>query len=249
MSLLEKTRHYQSALAGYCRTGDYSFIPGVKEQHVVQYRRLVFNVVDDTLQSAYPLTFELLTQKEWKSLVEEFFGQHACVSAQVWYMPKELYDYIARKGHPLTEKYPFLLELLWFEWLEVELYMMEDEKVDFKEKGDLFRDRLVLNPESHIQHFTFPVHLKNAKHISRTDQGNYFLVLHRHPETGSISFMDLSPAFVRMLELLGEGPKSIPKVLELTCEELQIPIAKAVEDATMAFFERAWENKLILGFK
>ncbi len=30
---------------------------------------LVYNVVDDTLQSAYPLTHHLLTAKQWKGMV------------------------------------------------------------------------------------------------------------------------------------------------------------------------------------
>lgn len=249
MSLLEKTTSaHQSALASYCRTGKYKAIPGVIEENVVQYRRLVYNVVEDTLQSAYPLTYELLSAKEWKSLVNLFFTDHACSSPQVWYMPKELYEFVVETKHPLTKKYPFLPELLWFEWLEVELYMMEDKPVEFISQGDFIKDMLVLNPEHHLQHFTFPVHVKNAKFISLSDKGNYFLEMHRHPQTGSISFMDLSPAFVRMIELLDEQPLHMGEVLEKACNELQVEVTKPIVNATVAFLERALENKLILGY-
>ena len=74
--LNKDTRHYQASLADYCRTGDYQAIPGVKTAHVHQYRRLVYNVVDDMLQSAYPLTRGLLTEEEWNELVQEFFSGH-----------------------------------------------------------------------------------------------------------------------------------------------------------------------------
>jgi hypothetical protein len=249
MLLHDATQQYQSALATYCRTGKYVSIPGVKEKHVGHYRRLVYNVVEDTLQSAYPLTYEMLSTREWRALVTQFFAQHACVSAQVWYMPKELYEFVLETKHPLTVKYPFLSELLWLEWLEVELYMMEDRPSDFQEKGDLLKSKLVLNQEFHLQYFTFPVHVKKAKSITLADKGNYFLVLHRHPETGSVSFTDLSPAFVRMLEVLGEEAMSLEEVLQKTCEELQVPISSEIMNATVAFFERSLENKLILGFK
>ncbi|HEY0611942.1 MAG TPA: DNA-binding domain-containing protein, partial [Chitinophaga sp.] len=111
--LNKDTRDYQSSLADYCRTGAYQAIPGVKTaQHVSQYRRLVYNVVDDMLQSAYPLTKGLLKEEEWDELVQEFFSRHACQSPQVWYMPKELYEYIVQQeAHPLLTKYPFLHDL------------------------------------------------------------------------------------------------------------------------------------------
>jgi len=244
----KSTFAHQSALASYCRTGNYIGIPGVKEKNVVQYRRLVYNVVDDTLQSAYPLAHELLAVKEWKNLVGRFLKEHACASPQVWSMPKELYEYVISQKGALLRKYPFLPELLWFEWLEVELYMMEDSKVPHRPKGDFMVDKLVLNPEYHLQHFAFPVHLKNAKLITLSDKANYFLVGHRHPESGVVYFTDLSSAFVRMIELLTERPRTIQDVLENACQELNVQITTSISNATETFFERAVENKLILGF-
>jgi len=166
MLLHETTYRHQSDLARYCRTGKYKAIPGVREQHVGHYRRLVYNVVDDMLQGAYPLTHHLLAAREWKALVQDFFSHHPCQSPQVWYMPKELYHYMSQKEHKLFKKYPFLQELLWFEWLEVELFMMEDRPAAYTTIGKLDTDALVLNPELHLQHFIYPVHLKQAGQIT-----------------------------------------------------------------------------------
>lgn len=60
MQLLNHTHQHQSALAAYCRTGELPDIPGVVMENVPQYRRLVYNVIDDMLQNAYPLTYEYL---------------------------------------------------------------------------------------------------------------------------------------------------------------------------------------------
>ena len=94
MLLHDTTRRYQSALAGYCRSGQLEPIPGIHNEHISHYRRLVYNVVDDMLQNAYPLTHALLGAIEWKNLVNEFFTHHPCQSPQVWYMPKEFYQYL-----------------------------------------------------------------------------------------------------------------------------------------------------------
>jgi hypothetical protein len=187
------THRYQSALAAYCRTGRYKDLPGVRTRHVNHYRRLVFNVVEDMLRSAYPLTHHLLSGREWKAMVQDFFAHHPCQSPQVWYMPKELYEYLLQKEHALLRKYPFLSELLWLEWLEVELFMMEDRPASYIAAGDMLTDSLILNPEHHLQHFQYPVHIKQARQISDADKGDYFLVLFRKPENGEVAFMNLSP--------------------------------------------------------
>ena len=178
MQLLETTKNYQSALAAYCRTGNYTFIPGVNEKNVTHYRRLVYNVIKDSLRTSYPLTVNLLSETRWEELVNNFFSNYPCQSPQVWYMPREFYEYIIVNEKALNEEYPFLSELLWFEWLEVELYMMKDIIIEYKSTGDLLSDKLIINPEHTLQQFDFPVHLKKARSISAEDKGNYYLSIH-----------------------------------------------------------------------
>lgn len=242
------TPYYQSALASYCRTGTYQPIPGVRDTHVRQYRRLVYNVVDDMLQSAYPLTRRRLTEEEWEGLVQAFFSSHACLSPQVWYMPKELYEYVVQSAHPLLSKYPFLGDLLWLEWLEIALFMMEDRAVLCSSNGAPARDLLVLNPEHELVHFQYPVHLKEAKCIKETDKGDHFLVMFREPDTGDVQFMQLSPALARMIELLEERPLNITTLTGKICGELQLPVTEDILNMARLFVNQALENKLITGF-
>ncbi|HEU4554643.1 MAG TPA: putative DNA-binding domain-containing protein [Chitinophaga sp.] len=249
MSTPETTFRHQSALAEYCRTGKYQAIPGVRGQHVTHYRRLVYNVVDDMLQSAYPLTHNLLTTREWNALVQEFFASHPCQSPQVWYMPRELYEYLSSKAHKLEKKYPFLLELLWLEWLEVQLFMMEDRPAAYTTIGHIDTDPLVLNPEYHLQHFEYPVHLKNAKQLTAADKGDYFLVLFRKPDSGEVTFMNLWPALVAMLEILQESPQTMPALVQQCCAAWQLPVTPEVEAAARDFVSQALNTRLIIGFK
>lgn len=244
--LNKDTRDYQSSLADYCRTGAYQAIPGVKTaQHVSQYRRLVYNVVDDMLQSAYPLTKGLLKEEEWDELVQEFFSRHACQSPQVWYMPKELYEYIVQQeAHPLLTKYPFLHDLLRLEWMEIALFMMEDRLVICDSNGEL----LVLNPEHELVHLEYPVHVKEAKHITARDKGDYFLVMFREPDTGDVQFMQLSPALARMIALLEDKPMSVASLAVAICGELQLELTQDILDMTQLFIDQGLQNKLIAGF-
>lgn len=249
MSLLEQTYRNQSALANYCRTGTLADIPGINTENISHYRRMVFNVVEDMLQSAFPLSHKLLKAKEWQLLTYSFFSSHACQSPQVWYMPKEFYEYLEQSHPEILNTYPVLLELLWFEWLEIELFMMEDRKIDYKINGNLEHDLIVVNPEIHFQHFKFPVHLKKAKKITATDEGDYYLCAHRIPESGDVSFTDLSPAFVRLLELLSEIPQTAAALIEDLCMELQIEQTTEITAMCQNFILMAIESRLIIGFK
>jgi len=249
MQLLDnKTHYYQSALAGYCRTGKYNSIPGVRKQHVTHYRRLVYNVVDDMLQSAFPLTHHLLSAKEWNTLINRFFSSHPCQSPQIWSMPKELYQYVVQHGSTLLIKYPFLYELLLFEWMETELFMMEDLPVTYSNTGNLSTDQLVLNPEHQLLHFQYPVHIKKAKQITEADKGNYYLVMFRNPDTDGVQFMSLSPALVRIVEWLNEMPVNMETLTNYIADEWQLQITPDISAMISRFVTEALTNRLITGF-
>lgn len=247
MQLSEPTFKHQSNLASYCRTGKLSTIPGIIRENVHHYRRLVYNVVDDMLQNAYPITHELLTAKEWEGAVNNFFTNHPCQSPQVWYMPKEFYQFLADTKHPLLKKYPFLEELLWFEWVEIELFMMEDKIVQADKSGNILSGRLVLNPEHHLFSFNYPVHNKNAKLIKISDKGMYYVIAHRNTE-GEVIFTDSSPALIRMIEYLSESPLSIKELFNEFQQEYNLLLSDEDQKSIIRFFENAYKQQLIIGF-
>ena len=247
MLLRESTKNYQSDLSNYCRTGTYTTIPGVKEKHVTQYRRLIYNIIDDNLETAFPLTKNVLKPKEWDTFVQFFFENHACQSPQVWQMPKEVFDFYSTTPHPITKRYPFLTELLYFEWMEVFVHMMPDITYDtFKTAGDFTKDKIVVNPELEIIPLTYPVHLKNAKKITLTDKGNFYVSLHREPETGRVIFTNLSYPFVQLLNETYSNEINYAEAIELLKNYgTQAQAEKAFADFTSSALER----KLYLGYQ
>ena len=248
MLLRDSTYEAQSALAAYCRTGIDQPIPGVDRDRVPHYRRLVFNIIEDNLQTAYPLTHNLLSPDEWEEVVHSFFSNHPCQSPQIWSMPNEFLDYLRDASHPLLEKYPFLEDLLLFEWREIELYMSEDKKASYSKLGDVGKDNLVLNPEHLLMQLSWPVHLMNASEIETEDKGNFFLMLHRDPDSGKILFTNLSLAFVRMIEFLMDNADSVSGLLSNIEKEMQVDITDDIRKTTLDFFSNGFTNRLILGF-
>lgn len=243
------TFQQQSLLASYCRQGQLPEMRGIHQNNIKQYRRLVYNIVDDMLQNAYPITYDFLAQEEWDDLVNDFFSHHPCQSPQVWYMPKEFLMYHQHGQQAIIKNYPFLLELLWFEWLEVELFMMEDKEVSCKKRGNLLSDKLVLNPEHSFQHFRFPVHRKKPSEIVSGDEGHYFLVLHRDPLSGRIDVTEVAAPALRMLELLAQEPSTVMDILAILCKELDLSLTEEMKAYAVQFLQNAVDSQLVLGYQ
>lgn len=230
----------QSALAQYCRTDVLPAQTRVAADRAQHYRRLVYNVIDDGLQSAYPLTRQLLSEEEWDAVVLEFHANHACQSAQVWRMPREWMLYLQEKAHPLLQQYPQLGDLLAFEWAEIELYMQEDLAAPAAEAG-----ALVLNPEYRLLPLRYPVHLLSPAEIEPDHAGNYFVWLHRHPQTGKVYFTDVSAPIAQWLLLLAEGKHSAESALATLCQQYHIALTPDIQAAIDSFLHHAQEIQLI----
>lgn len=215
MSLLTTdTNNIQNKLANYCRNGIEVDLPGVIPHRISQYRRLVYNIIDDNLQIAFPITHSYFSEDKWNKMTSDFLENHKCQAYQVWKIAGEFCNYAIE--NKLSEKYnlPCLNDLLLFEWEEMVLYNMPDLKIDeHKKYGDVINDVLIINPEFKILPLSFPVHTHIPDDASKK-QGQYFALLYRDLETGNIQFMDISIWFVYLIEQIAIESKSINLILK-----------------------------------
>lgn len=242
----DQTIEQQQLLAAYCRNGVDVEILGTTDGRLHNYRRLVFNVVRDALSSTYPLTYNLLEINEWEDLCKSFFSDHKCQDPQVWRMPFELIKYVQEFKVDLTKKYPQLIELLHFEWLEVEYYMMPDQKFPEEKTIDLWTSPWQLNPESEIMHLTYPVHLKNARFISRSDQGMYFCLIYRQPDTFKVKFLNLSPFFAWLLSRVKDSSVALSEMGQEIEDAFNISDPEALKENIRPFFEKLVADGMVV---
>lgn len=243
------TAEIQNNMATYCRVPEYTgTIEGARPERLHNYRRLVFNIVEDTLQSAYPITHTLLTEQEWIDLVNDFFSQHNCQSAQLWQMPYELVEYVENTGYHLKLNKPYLLELLYFEWLEIEVYQMPDAPhAEYTAQGDLLDDAIVVNPDFKLVQLAYPLHKKDHREYE-AQKGNYFVLIFRHKTNYSVNFFELSPFLALVFNHLVENKGSLRASL------VAVGNANGIHDENIllpngkAFAEQMIQNTAFLGF-
>jgi hypothetical protein len=249
MHLREETIRIQEQLGEYCRTGMEQELPGLTPGRVHHYRRLITNAVRDTLDTAFPITLSALGEDAWELLVSDFFSAGIPQTPQIWKLPLEFYHYHAARKSGQRIDMPFLDDLLYFEWMEIEVHTMPDRPAPaFDVSGDLFHDRLVFNPEHEIIQLQYPVHTHPVREAVDM-KGDYFALLYRLPESGHVQFLALSALNVYIFTRLQEEQIPLDEIKGEFARVAGTESGRYMDEALQQFLGDLIERKLILGFK
>ena len=249
MHLHKETIAIQEQLGEYCRTGEERELPGITPGRIHHYRRLISNVVNDTLHTAFPITVAALEESQWEELVQDFFTAGIPQTPQVWKLPFEFYQYHVSRETGKRMDLPFLDDLLYFEWMEIEIHTMPDRPYpDFISEGDLFQATLAFNPEYEIIGLDYPIHthsVSEALHL----KGDHFALLYRLPESGHVQFLALSALNVYIITRLQEENVPLNEIKNEFARVAGIESGKYLDDALAKYLGDLLERKMILGFK
>lgn len=115
---------FQQVQQQFCqaiRDAESSQMPTVEADHLHLYRELLLNNMRSFVETVYPVAKSLLPEATWQQLVHDFFAQSACSSPFYHDISLHFREYVEHTQLPLIESYPWLLELLQYEWLELYL--------------------------------------------------------------------------------------------------------------------------------
>lgn len=248
MQLRSETAEIQELLGQYCKTGKEVNLPGITEGRVHHYRRLVYNVVKNTMSQAYPITVASMDEEEWDGLVNDFFSNHPTISTQIWKLPYEFYQYHYSNASGEKIGKAYLNDLLYFEWAEIEIHTMPDKEVAaYTADGNPLKDRIVLNPEHKLIQLSYPVHLHAVQDIEQK-KGNYYVLLFREPETGNVKFLDLSILHAFILARIFEDEVAIESFKGEIARIAQVESEKYLDDYLIEFIKNLRDRQMIFGY-
>ena len=94
-----KTYQTQKKLTNWVRTGSNPEVPGTVLEGLKQYRRLFRNNINNTMEQAFPISFEVLNKEQWKQLIDDFFAHHDAKTPHVWKLPFEFYQFVNKQKY------------------------------------------------------------------------------------------------------------------------------------------------------
>lgn len=249
MPLEKDTYQHVSNFAVYCRSAQQPLPVAVRSDRAPTYRRLVWNIVDDCLRRAYPICATILRAHEWEELVRDFMAGWDCSDPQLWKMPRQLCEFVRASSYSKKLGRPYLDDLLYFEWIEIEVFMMPDvPALSVKSEGDLFHNKLILNQEFRLIELSYPVFRVSANELE-AHKGTYFLLAFRHPKTLTVRFMELSELWVEVVDLLAKQALSGVELLSTLTEELNEKEAVSMRTMLLAFLESLQQQGMLAGFR
>ncbi|MBR8537336.1 putative DNA-binding domain-containing protein [Carboxylicivirga sediminis] len=245
MLLKADTRKIQEQFGAVCRKQNIVKLQLSRPEALVHYQRLIRNIFNNTLITAFPITNEWLTVDDWQYLVSEFMAKHAAQTPAVWQMPREFVEFVTENIYAATLNKPALNDLLWLEWYEIEVHTMRDvEEPPIMKTIYQLNDSLIMNPYHRIINLTYPVHKMHADEAA-AEPGDYYVLTYRVMDSGDVRFIEISPVHVFILQNIIEGPQSLPEIVPGVLSQFNFDNEEAIQKY-LAFFCSDLVDKKIL---
>lgn len=166
------------------------------------YRELVTERMMQSIQNISPVARTLLSEKEWWKLLWAYLKASPPKSEILRELAWELSQFCKTQPHPLKKKYPYLGELLEYEYLEIAMRFAPEDG------GKTPKGMLRVNPAHVLAEYRWPVHFirDDFSDHRKMPQGQYLIVLWREPKTLEVKFMEVNPLVASLIKTLEKAP-------------------------------------------
>ena len=202
-----ETYSIEKALVNGCRTGIFPEITGTKKKGLKQYRRLIYNNINNAIKQAFPITHKVLSTENWNEMISDFIESHNSHTPQIWKMPGEFAEFVIKRNYKTMFSMPFLDDLLNFEWEEVVIYTLDKDSapptLPFQIEQENNVKTMLVNPVHKILKLAYPVHLYSVNE-ALNHKGEFHLLVYRTPDF-KVKFVDLPVLHYCYFELFRKG--------------------------------------------
>ncbi|WP_321469336.1 putative DNA-binding domain-containing protein [Halarcobacter sp.] len=180
------------------------------------YQRLVFQRYEEVLRNSFPLFIKEVDEELFENSIKDFMKETPSTPF-LWKVPKDYIKFVKR--NKLFNKQKYLYELLYFDWIEIEIYMREYKFS--KKKKFSYKDTYKLSESARIKKFKYDI--LNKEYTIRREN---FLVIYYDFETNEVIYREINPLIYELLDRLNKK-QTIGKILKEICLENEIDFKEA----------------------
>lgn len=248
---LPRFQQLQYQFAAHIRNPEKNSAPAeIEDRRMGIYRELFFNNVQGFLASNFPVFKQVTPEDRWLALVRAFFDSHHCKTPYFLEIGQEFMQYINEERESSPDDYPFMAELLHYEWVELALDASEINLPldDVNANGNLLQEHPVQSPLAWLLSYQYPVHCIRPDYLpdAAPDQATY-LIAYRDRED-DVKFMEVNAVTGRLLYLLSEDQQvSGEQALLQIAQEMQHPEPQQVVQGGLDTMEHLRSKGILLG--
>lgn len=198
--------------------------PKVLAKRMRVYTEIVFNNLESSVATCFPVTKRVLGIRAWNRLIRCFLVHHQCHSPLFRQIPEEFLRYLQSSTIPENLP-PYLQSLAHYEWIELALAVanvgIDMGRVDID--GDLLEGQPVLPPALALLSYVYPVQLISPRFKPKQplEQPVHLLVF-RNTED-DVRFIELTSVTARLLGILQAEAITGRQALEKIAAEMAHP--------------------------
>lgn len=198
-------QHTQRVFTEYIRNPQQSPLPtSTDARRMGIYCDLVFNTIANLIAGVFPVLRSLLSQEEWQQLLRQFIKEHPCHTPYFLEVSEEFLLYLRHAGS-LQERFPFVLALSHYEWIELALDVSETELPPRAELAEnILNHCFYLSPLAVALEYQYPVHTISVNNVP-LQQELTCLVVYRDRED-RVQFMHVTPLALRLIYSIQDNP-------------------------------------------
>lgn len=189
---------------------------GGVQNRIETYQGLVAHRFYEVLGGAFPILRTRVSDAAWAAAVEAFVADKP-KSPYIWESPKEFMRFIQRQK---LLGAPWLADLMWFEWMEIELIMTPDEMVEQTAAfnwGSMYR----LCAGTRLKSLAYAVYREDFE-----TAGQYPLLMYCHAQEHAVYYLEITPFLFDMLMEL-RHPGDPVKILRKISRRYDVPWGEA----------------------
>ncbi|APW64405.1 MULTISPECIES: HvfC family peptide modification chaperone [Arcobacteraceae] len=186
------------------------------------YQKLVFYRYEEIIKTTFIEFCKYISEDELEKSIYEFL-KNPPSTPFVWQIANDYRKFV--KKQKLFHDRKYLYELLYFDWIEVEIYMKEYKKIKVKDFD--WNKSYKLAPSARLKTFNFDI--INKEHKNKREN---FLIIYYDYKSDEVLFREINQ-FLYVLIKQSNKKQSILKILEALCIENEIDL----EEAKMVLYE------------
>ncbi|WP_121627718.1 HvfC family peptide modification chaperone [Poseidonibacter antarcticus] len=182
------------------------------------YQKLVFYRFEEIVKSTFIEFCKHISEDELEKSIYSFL-KNPPSTPYVWQIANDYRKFV--KKQKLFHNRKYLYELLYFDWIEVEIYMKEYKKI--KKKDFSWENGYKLAPSARLKRFDFDIINKDYENTREN-----FLIIYYDYKSDEVLYREINQ-FLYVLIKKSNKKESLSKILEILCKENEIDFNEAKE--------------------